>query len=151
MLWATDFFTTEVWTLGGLVTYYILFFIHLETRKVHIAGVTAHPNETWMMQMARNLTMDEWGILKPGQYLIHDRDTKFCVAFTQMLDDAGVKRVPLPPRSPWLNAFAERWIQSVKTEVLARIILFGSARFVMFSLSIWRIIMMNVLIRARAM
>jgi transposase InsO family protein len=114
-----------VWTLGGLVTYYILFFLHLETRQVHIAGVTAHPNETWMKQMARNLTMNEWGILKPGQYLIHDRDAKFCAAFKQMLDDAGVKRVPLPPRSPWLNAYAERWIQSVKTEVLSRMILFG--------------------------
>jgi putative transposase len=125
VLWATDFFTTEVWTLGGLVTYYILFFIHLETRQVHIAGVTAHPNEAWMMQMARNLTMDEWGILKPGQYLIHDRDTKFCAVFKQMLDDTGVKRVPLPPRSPWLNAYAERWIQSVKTEVLSQVILFG--------------------------
>jgi putative transposase len=97
----------------------------VETRQVHIAGVTAHPNETWMMQMARNLTMDEWGVLKPGQYLIHDRDTKFCAAFKQMLDDAGVKRVPLPPRSPWFNAYAERWIQSVKTEVLSRTILFG--------------------------
>ena len=66
VLWATDFFTTEVWTLGGLVTYYILFFIHLESRQVHIAGVTPHPNETWMKQMARTLTMDEWGVLKPG-------------------------------------------------------------------------------------
>jgi len=75
--------------------------------------------------MARNLTMDEWGALKPGQYLIHDRDTKFCVAFKQMLDDAGVKRVPLPPRSPWLHAFAERWMQSVQTEVLSRMMLFG--------------------------
>jgi hypothetical protein len=110
---------------GGLLTYYIPFFIHVETRQVHIAGVTPHPNETWMKQMARNLTMDAWGTLKPGQYLIHDRDTKFCAVFKQMLDDAGVKRVPLPPRSPWLNAFAERWIQSVKTEVLSRMILFG--------------------------
>jgi hypothetical protein len=125
MLWATDFFTTEVWSLGGLMTYYILFLIHLETRHVHIAGVTVHPNEAWMIQMARNLTLDEWGVLKPGQYLIHNRDTKFCVAFTHMLDDAGVKRVPLPPRSPWLNAFAERWIQSVNTEVLSRMMLFG--------------------------
>jgi hypothetical protein len=134
VLWATDFFTTEVWTLGGLVTYYILFFSHLETRQVHIAGVTAHPNETWMQQMARNLTMDEWGVLKPGQYLIHDRDTKFCAAFKQTLDNASVKRVPLPPRSPWLNACAERWIQSVKTEVLSRMILFGerSLRHVLF-------------------
>ena len=90
VLWATDFFTPDVWTLGGLVTYYILFFIHLETRHVHIAGVTAHPNAAWMMQIARNLTMDEWGILTPGQYLLHDRDTKFCAAFKQVLDDASI-------------------------------------------------------------
>src|SRR5919197_2834105 len=125
VLWATDFFTTAVWTLGGLVTYYILFFIHLESRQVYIAGMTSHPHETWMMQMARNLTMEEWSILKPGQYLIHDRDTKFCAAFKQMRDDAGVKRVPLPPRTPWLNAYAERWIQAVKTEVLSQLILCG--------------------------
>jgi transposase len=74
MLWATDFFSTEVWTLGGLVTFYVLFFIKLDTREVHLAGITAHPNEQWMRQVARNLTMEEWGILKPDQYLIHDRD-----------------------------------------------------------------------------
>jgi len=125
VLWATDFFSTEVWTLGGLVTFYILFFIKLDTREVHLAGVTAHPNEAWMMQMARNATMEAWGFLAPGQYLIHDRDTKYCDAFKQIIDDAGVKRLPLPPRSPWLNAFAERWVKSVKDEALARVILFG--------------------------
>jgi transposase InsO family protein len=125
VLWATDFFSTEVWTLGGLVTFYVLFFIKLDTREVHIAGITANPNEQWMMQVARNLTMEEWGILKPGQYLIHDGDKKFCPTFKRMLDDAGVKRIPLPPRSPWLNSFAERWVQSVKTEALSRMILFG--------------------------
>src|SRR4030095_7113036 len=102
VLVATDFFTAEVWTLGGLVTYYVLFFIHLGSRKIHIAGVTPHPNEAWIKQMARHLTMDEWGILKPGQYLIHDRDTKFCAAFNHMLDDAGDKRVAIAPRTPWL-------------------------------------------------
>jgi len=125
VLWATDFFTTEVWTMGGLVTYYVLFFIHLETRRIHVAGVTPHPNEQWMRQIARNLTMDEWGIVQPGQYLIHDRDTKFCAAFKETLDDAGVKRVPLPPRSPQRNAFAERFVRSVKEEALSRMILFG--------------------------
>jgi transposase InsO family protein len=125
MLWATDFFSTEVWTMGGLVTFYILFFIKLDTREVHIAGITSSPNETWMIQVARNLTQDEWGVLKPGQYLIHDRDTKFFAAFQQLLDDAGVKRVPLPPRSPWLNGYAERWVKSVKDEALSRVILFG--------------------------
>jgi putative transposase len=62
VLWATDFFSTEVWTLGGLVTFYVLFFIKLDTRELHIAGVTAHPSEAWMIQVARNLTMEEWGI-----------------------------------------------------------------------------------------
>ena len=125
VLVATDFFTAEVWTLGGLVTYYVLFFIHLGSRKVHVAGVTPHPNAAWMVQVARNVTMEEWGFLSPGQYLIHDRDGKYCPAFQQIIDDAGVKRVPLPPRSPNLNAYAERWVRSVKDEALSRMILFG--------------------------
>jgi len=125
VLVATDFFTAEVWTLGGLVTYYVLFFIHLGSRKVHIAGMTPHPNEAWMVEVARNLTMEEWGFLSPGQYLIHDRDAKFCAAFQQIIDDVGVERVPLPPRSPNLNAYAERWVRSVKEECLSRVILFG--------------------------
>jgi putative transposase len=125
VLWATDFFSTEVWTLGGLVTFYVLFLIKLDTREVHIVGITSTPNEQWMKQMARNLTMEQWGILKPGQYLIHDGDKKFCASCKDMIDNSGVKRVPLPPRSPWLNAFAERWVQSVKDEALSRMILFG--------------------------
>jgi putative transposase len=98
VLVATDFFTTEIWTTCGLVTYYILFFIHLASRKVHVAGVTPHPDAAWMVQMARNITMDEWGFLAPRQYLIHDRDGKFCPVFQHTIDEAGVKRVPLPPR-----------------------------------------------------
>ena len=125
MLVATDCFTAEVWTLGGLVTYYILFFIHLGSRKVHIAGVTPHPNEAWMVQVARNVTMEAWGFLSPGQYLIHDRDGKYCPAFQQVIDTAGITRVPLPPRSPNLNAYAERWVRSVKEECLSRLVLFG--------------------------
>ena len=64
VLAATDFLSVEVLTLGGLVTYYILFFIHIETRRVVIAGSTQHPNERWMQQIARNVTMDEWGFLE---------------------------------------------------------------------------------------
>ena len=127
VLVATDFFTAEVWTLGGLVTYDVLFFIHLGSRRVHVAGVTPHPNEAWMVQVARNVTMDEWGFLSPGQYLIHDRDGKYCPAFQQIIDAAGIKRVPLPARSPNLNAYAERWVRSIKEECLSRLILFGEA------------------------
>ena len=127
VLVATDFFTAEVWTLGGLVTYDVLFFVHLGTRKVHIAGVTPHPNQAWMMQIARNVTMEQWGFLSAGQYLIQDRDGKYCPAFQQLIEAAGVERVPLPPRSPNLNAYAERWVRSVKEECLAQMILFGEA------------------------
>src|SRR5882724_193274 len=125
VLIATDFLTIEVWTTAGLVTYYVLFFIHLASRKVHIAGVTPHPDARWMVQVARNVTMAEWGFLSSGQYLIHDRDGKYCPAFQRIIDDAGVQRVPLPPRSPDLNAYAERWVRSVKEEALSRLILFG--------------------------
>jgi putative transposase len=127
VLVATDFFTAEVWTLGGLVTYYVLFFIRLGTREVLVAGITPHPNQAWMMQIARNVTMEAWGVLSPGQYLILDRDGKYCPAFQQIIDEAGVTRVPLPPRSPNLNAYAERWVRSVKEECLSRLILFGEA------------------------
>ncbi len=78
-----------------------------------------------MAQVARNVTMEAWGFLSPGQYLIHDRDTKFCAVFQQIIEDAGVERVVLPPRSPNLNAYAERWVRSVKEEGLARLMLFG--------------------------
>jgi putative transposase len=78
-----------------------------------------------MVQMARNVTMADWGFLAPGQYLIHDRDGKFCPAFQQLIDGTGVKCVPLPPRSPNLNAYAERWVRSVKDEALSQLMLFG--------------------------
>ena len=69
--------------------------------------------------------MEEWDFLAPDHYLIHDHDTKFCAAFQHIIDEAGVERVVLPPRSPNLNAYAERWVRSVKDEALSRLILFG--------------------------
>jgi transposase InsO family protein len=125
VLVATDFFTTEVWTAAGLVTYYVLFFIHLASRKIHVAGVTPHPDQRWMTQIARNVTMADWGVLEPGQYLLHDRDGKYCPTFQRTIAAAGVTRVRLPPRSPNLNAYAERWVRLVKEEALSQLILFG--------------------------
>ena len=127
VLQAADFFTTEVWTKGGLVTYYILFFIHVSTRRVHVAGVTPHTDEQWMTQIARNVTMAQVGFLRPSAYLIHDRDCKFCPAFIAIIEAVGLKPVKLPARSPNLNAHAERWVQSVKRESLSKLILFGEA------------------------
>ena len=127
VLAATDFFTVEVFTLRGLVTYYVLFFIHLESRRVEIAGITLHPNEAWMKQIARNVTMDEWGCLESRRYLIHDRDTKFTDSFRAIVKSNDVEPLKLPARSPNLNAYAERWVKSVKDECLSKLILFGEA------------------------
>jgi putative transposase len=122
---ACDFFTQEVLTPVRLVTYYVLFFIHHSTRQVHIAGVTDSLCEDWMRQMARNITMEDWGFLNGIEYLIMDRDPLFCASFRQILKDKGVKPIRLPPKSPNLNAFAERWVRSVKDECLSRIVCFG--------------------------
>jgi hypothetical protein len=73
-----------------------------------------------MMQITRNVTMEEWGFLSRGQYLMHDRDRKYCPAFQQLIDAAGVTRVPLPARSPNLNVYAECWVRSVKRNVSHR-------------------------------
>ena len=125
VLVATDFFTTEVWTAAGLVTMYVLFFIRLHTRQVHLAGITPHPTEAWMRQVARNVTMTDVGFLEGCRYMLHDRDTKFSPGFRQVLLSGGVKPLRLPAHNPNLNAFAERWIKSVKTECLSKLILFG--------------------------
>ena len=127
VLAGTDFFTVEVLTLRGLVTFYVLFFIHLESRRVEVAGITSHPNEAWIMQVARNVTMDEWGFLDECRYLLHDRDTKYTQSFRQIIESGGVEPLRLPPRSPNLNAYAERWVKSVKDECLSKLILFGEA------------------------
>jgi len=120
-----DFFTIEVLSWRGLVTYYVLFFLHLESRRVHIAGITRHPDEAWMEQIARNATQQGWGYLHPCRYVLHDRDKKFCGSFRSGLASGGVKTIPLPAKSPNLNAYAERWVRSVKQECLSKLILFG--------------------------
>ena len=79
-----------------------------------------------MKQVARNVTMVDWGFLSRVKYLLHDRDAKYCHAFRAVLKDGGVKPLALPARSPNLNAFAERWIRSAKEECLNRLIFFGA-------------------------
>jgi putative transposase len=125
VLAGADFFTVEVLTLRGLVTYYVLFFIHLESRRVSVAGITRHPDQDWMEQIFRSATQETWGHLHPCRYVLHDRDTKFCASFRSLLADGGVKTIRLPARSPNMNAFAERWVRSVKQEGLSKLILFG--------------------------
>ena len=122
---ATDLFTVEAWSLTGLVRYSVLFFMDLSTRKVQIAGIMAEPTGERMKQVARNLTDPLDGFLSGKRYLIHDRDPLFTKAFAAILKTAGVRVVKLPPRSPNLNAYAERFVRSIKSECLDRLVLFG--------------------------
>ena len=122
-----DFFTAEVLTWRGPATYYVLFFIQLETRRVTLAGMTQHATEEWMQQVARNLTDSDSGALRKQRYLLHDRDTKFCDRFRSTLRAGGVEPLRLPASSPNLNAFAERWVRSAKEECMSKLILFGEA------------------------
>jgi transposase len=122
---ACDFFTAEVITPVGLITYYVLFFIHIGSRKVYIAGITPHPNEGWMKQIARNVTMEDWGFLSDCKFLIHDRDSKFCKSFCSIIKSGGMEPLKLPPGSPNLNAFAERWVLSINSECISGLIFFG--------------------------
>jgi putative transposase len=124
---ASDFFSVEVWRLSGLTTYYVLFFIQISTRAVKIAGITAHPDTAWMVQMGRNLTDSEAGLLAGKRTLIIDRDTKYCEAFRHLLEQSGTAIIRLPPRSPNLNAYAERFVRSIKEECLNRLVFFGDA------------------------
>ena len=125
VLAGADFFTVEVLTWRGLVTYYVLFFMEIGSRRVWLGGITRHPDSAWMQQVARNATMEETGYLSGCRYLLHDRDQKFCGAFATTLAAGGVECVPLPARSPNLNAHAERWVRSLKAECLSKLILFG--------------------------
>jgi putative transposase len=122
---ATDFFAVEVWTPRGLKTYYVLFIIQLSTRSVHIAGVTTAPNGTFMNQVARNLTDVDDGFLLSSGYLIMDRDKKYTIDFRGHLEREGIQPVRCPARAPNCNAFAERFVRSIKNECLDRLILFG--------------------------
>ncbi len=125
VLGAIDFTTIEIWTKTGLVTFYLLFVMEIGTRRVHFAGSTTSPEEKWMKQIARNLTLAGDGFLEGKRYVLMDRDTKFTTAFRAVWKDAGVKAVRLPPRSPDLNAHLERFLRSLKTECLDRMIFFG--------------------------
>jgi len=125
VLGAIDFTTIEVWTKGGLVTYYLLFVMEIATRRVCFAGCTTNPDEVWMKQVARNLTDVEDGFLIGKRYVLMDRDGKLCPAFRAILKTEGVEAVLLPQKSPNLNAHLERFHRSLKQECLERMIFFG--------------------------
>jgi len=124
---AADFFTVEVGTAKGLQRFLVLFFIELSSRRVEIGGISPVANGFWMTQIARNLTDSVDGLLMGKRYLIHDRDPLFPDEFLRTLKAAGIQSVKLPPRSPNLNAQAERFVRSIKESCLERMILFGES------------------------
>jgi transposase InsO family protein len=120
-----DFFTVEVLDFRGLIRYFVLFVIDLESRRVEIAGVVAQPEGRWMRQIARNLTDVVDGFLADGCYVIHDRDPLFTTEFRAILKSGGVTPVKLPAKSPNLNAYAERFVRSIREECLNRVVPLG--------------------------
>lgn len=120
-----DFFTTEVWTWWGLVTYYTLFVIDLASRRVQIVGSTPHPDEVFMRQIGCGLTAVDEGVLVGHRVLICDRDGKWSAPVRRLLEDAGIRVVQTPFQAPNANAYAERFVRSIKEECLNRVIPFG--------------------------
>jgi transposase InsO family protein len=124
-----DFFTTDVWTWRGLVTYYAVFVIDLASRRVEIVGSTPHPTELFMQQVMRRLTAADDGNLVDQRVLICDRDRKWSLAVRQRFGDAGIRVVLTPARAPNANAHAERFVRSIKGESLDRLIPLGERHF----------------------
>jgi putative transposase len=114
-LLAVDFLTVET---VGLTRLYVLFVVEVERRRVHLMGITAHPTGAWVAQQARNLFMEVDEQRHRLRYLIRDRDTKFTAAFDAVFTAAGIEVVKIPPRATRANAYAERWVRTVRAECL---------------------------------
>jgi putative transposase len=117
----------EVWTGRGLVTHYLLFVISLADRIVNVAGITSRPDEAWMLQLGRKVTDPQVSAIRAKRYLIIDRDSKYSEQFRRLIRNNGTKGIRLPPMSPNLNAYAERFVRSIKDECLDKMIFIGQA------------------------
>jgi transposase InsO family protein len=119
---AVDFFTVET---AFLQTLYVLFAIELHSRRVTILGVTRNPNSSWVAQQARNLLMELDDRRRRVRFLIHDRDAKFCGSFDEVFRSEGVEIIETPIRAPRANAFAQRWVRTVRSECLDWLLVLG--------------------------
>jgi len=132
LMWGCDFFTHEVWTTKGkLLTYYVLVFIHLGTRRLEIVNVTTHPTMEWTIQQARNFFYDMEDCPEKAnmKYLIHDKGPQFRQAFQDCINttpnEEGVKMQSKPVGFPQMNSHCERVIQRIQNDCLNRVIIFG--------------------------
>ena len=124
-LWACDFFSKHVWTKAGLVEVFVLFFIHVGTRRVQLAGMSASPNSAWIAEQARAVAPAFGADTDAPITLLHDFDCKFTKEFGDILQAKNITVKKVGPRKPNQNAFAERWVQSVQQECLDRFVVFG--------------------------
>ncbi len=119
---ACDFFTVDTVLLRRL---YVLFFIELDTRRVYLTGITAHPTGAWVIQQARNLSYEIAERAEPVKFLIRDRDTKFTASFDEIFRSEGTRIIRTPARAPRANAFAERFVGTIRRECFDRILIFN--------------------------
>ena len=124
-LWACDFFTKKICTMTGFVDCFILFFIHVGSRRVYVAGLTTNPTRAWVAEQAKNFAAHVSQQSEKPTHLLRDLDSKFGPGFDAALKERGIKPVPIGPRKPLMNSIAERFVLTIKSKCLDHFIVFG--------------------------